>query len=162
ADEDLVQRFLIDRWVVKAARAEMSPRARSLVDGFAAGYDAYVASLAAENRPEACRAKGVIQPITGDDVIRRIYAWAIWEGAEGYRRDLLAAAPPGSDRQAEASAPAAAPVRPGLGSNALAIGRELTANGSGLLLANPHIFWDGPDHLVEVHLTIPDRFDAMG
>jgi acyl-homoserine-lactone acylase len=72
AEEDLVQRFLIGGWVVKAARAEMSPRARALVDGFAAGYDAYVASLPWENRPEACRAKGVIQPITGDDVIRRI------------------------------------------------------------------------------------------
>ena len=140
----------------------MSPRARALVDGFAAGYDAYVASLPWESRPEACRAKGVIQPITGDDVIRRIYAFAIRDGAEEYRTDLLAAAPPGSDRQAEASAPAAALLRPALGSNALAIGRELTTNGSGLLLANPHYFWDGPDHFVEVHLTLPGRFDAMG
>ena len=162
AEEDLVQRFLIGGWVVRAARAEMSSRARALVDGFAAGYDAYVASLPWENRPEACRAKGVIQPITGDDVIRRIYAFAIRDGAEEYRTDLLAAAPPRSDRQAEASAPAAALLRPALGSNALAIGRELTTNGSGLLLANPHYFWDGPEHFVEVHLTIPDRFDAMG
>lgn len=162
AEEDLVQRFLIGNWVVKVARAKMSPRARALVDGFAAGYDAYVASLPSENRPEACRAKGVIQPITGDDVIRRIYAFAIREGAEEYQPDLLGAAPPGTDRQADAFAPAAATRRPALGSNALAIGRELTTNRSGLLLANPHWFWDGPDHFVEVHLTIPDQFDAMG
>ncbi len=162
AQEDLVQRFLIGGWVVKAARADMSSRAGALVDGFAAGYDAYVASLSQEKRPEACRAKGVIRPITGDDVIRRIYAWAIWEGAERYRIPLLAAAPPGPNSHAKVSAPAEAPVTPGLGSNALAIGRELTANGSGLLLANPHIFWDGPEHLVEIHLTIPGRFDAMG
>ena len=162
AQEDLVQRFLIGDWVVKAALAEMSPRARALVDGFAAGYDAYVASLSQEKRPEACRAKGVIQPIAGDDVIRRIYGWAIWEGAERYRTELLAAEPPKSNRQSKVSAPAAAPVISGLGSNGLAIGRELTVNGSGLLLANPHIFWDGPEHFVEVHLTIPGRFDVMG
>jgi acyl-homoserine-lactone acylase len=162
AEEDLVQCFLIGDWVVKAARAEMSRRALSLVDGFAAGYDAYIASLPRESRPEACREKGMIQPISGDDVIRRIYAWAIWDGAERYRTDLFAATPPASDRRTEVSAPDAEPVRPGLGSNALAIGREITNNGSGLLLANPHIFWDGPDHFVLVHLTIPARFDAMG
>jgi len=162
AQEDLVQRFLIGDRVVKAARAGMSSRAHALVDGFAAGYNAYIASLSQEKRPESCRANGVIQPITGDDVIRRIYGWAIWEGAERYRLDLLAAAPPGSNRQGEASAPAAPPVISGLGSNGLAIGREFTANGSGLLLANPHIFWDGPEHFVEIHLTIPGRFDAMG
>ena len=107
--EDLVQRFLIGGGVVKAARAEMSPRARALVDGFAAGYDAYVASLSQEMRPEACRATGVIQPISGDDVIRRIYGWAIWEGAERYRTDLLAAAPPKSNRQSKVSAPTSSP-----------------------------------------------------
>jgi acyl-homoserine-lactone acylase len=161
AEEDLVQRFLIHDGVVKAARAEMSPRARALVDSFAAGYNAYIASLPPKNRPEACRANGVIQPITGDDVIRRIYAFATLDGAQAYRRDLLAAAPAESDRQAEASSPAVT-QRPATGSNALAIGRELTANGSGLLLANPHFFWDGPNHLVQVHLTIPGQFDAMG
>jgi acyl-homoserine-lactone acylase len=40
AEEDLVQHFLIGDEVVKAARAEMSLRARALVDGFAAGYNA--------------------------------------------------------------------------------------------------------------------------
>ena len=162
ADEDLVQRFLIGGWVVKAARTEMSARARELVEGFAAGYDAYLASLAPENRPEACRAKDLVQPITGDDVIRRIYAFAILEGAEAYRTALLAAAPPGPDRRISASPPAAEPQESALGSNALAIGRELTASGAGLLLGNPHWRWDGPDHFVEIHLTIPRQFDAMG
>jgi len=160
AQEDLVQRFLINDEVVKRARAKMSSRARALVDGFAAGYNAYVAALPPENRPEACRGEGVIQPITGDDVIRRIHAVTILDGAEAYRSELLAAAPPSPERKTEAP-PSAAP-KSALGSNALAIGRDLTVNGSGLLLANPHFFWDGPDHFVVVHLTIPGRFDAMG
>ena len=162
AQEDLVQRFLIGSQVIKAARAEMSARAQALVDGFAAGYDAYVASLPRESRPEACRAKGAIELITGDDVIRRIYAFAILEGAEAFRTELLAAAPPGSARPASASAPAAERPSAALGSNGLALGRELTSNEAGLLLGNPHWRWDGPDHFVEVHLTIPHRFDAMG
>ncbi|NWM54698.1 hypothetical protein GY652_25855, partial [Escherichia coli] len=47
------------------------------------------------------------------------------------------------------------------GSNAYAFGRERTG-GSGLLLGNPHFFWDGPDRFMQVHLTIPGQYDAMG
>lgn len=141
AQEDLVQRFLIDDEVVKLARAKMSSRALALVDGFAAGYNAYVAALPPAKRPEACRGAGVIQPITGDDMIRRIYAFAILDGAEAYRSEVWAAAPPSPERKAEALPSMPAPSA--LGSNALAIGRDLTANGSGLLLANPR---DSPDH----------------
>jgi acyl-homoserine-lactone acylase len=47
------------------------------------------------------------------------------------------------------------------GSNALALGSELTG-GSGALLGNPHFPWFGIERFYAVHLTIPGRYDVMG
>ena len=49
-----------------------------------------------------------------------------------------------------------------LGSNAWAFGKETTANGSGMLLGNPHFPWSGPNRFYEMHLTIPGQMDVMG
>jgi acyl-homoserine-lactone acylase len=47
------------------------------------------------------------------------------------------------------------------GSNALALGSDLTG-GSGALLGNPHFPWFGIERFYAVHLTIPGRYDMMG
>jgi acyl-homoserine-lactone acylase len=49
-----------------------------------------------------------------------------------------------------------------LGSNAWAFGKDTTANGSGLLLGNPHFPWAGVNRFWQVHLTIPGNLDVMG
>ncbi len=49
-----------------------------------------------------------------------------------------------------------------LGSNAYAIGSNLTVNGAGLLLGNPHFPWQGANRFFMVHLTIPGIYEAMG
>ena len=49
-----------------------------------------------------------------------------------------------------------------LGSNAWAFGKDVTANGSGMLLGNPHFPWSGPNRFYEMHLTIPGQMDVMG
>jgi acyl-homoserine-lactone acylase len=49
-----------------------------------------------------------------------------------------------------------------LGSNAWAFGKEVTANGSGMLLGNPHFPWSGPNRFYQLHLTIPGQIDVMG
>lgn len=53
-------------------------------------------------------------------------------------------------------------TREQLGSNALAIGRDLSATGYGLLLGNPHYPWTSTDRFYQAHLTVPGRYDAMG
>jgi len=47
------------------------------------------------------------------------------------------------------------------GSNALALGGDLTG-GAGALLGNPHFPWFGIERFYAVHLTIPGRYDVMG
>jgi acyl-homoserine-lactone acylase len=49
-----------------------------------------------------------------------------------------------------------------LGSNAWAFGKDTTANGSGLLLGNPHFPWAGVNRFWQVHLTMPGNLDVMG
>ncbi len=48
------------------------------------------------------------------------------------------------------------------GSNAIAIGRQVTGSDRGLLLINPHFVWDGPGRFWEKHLSIPGRLNTYG
>lgn len=48
------------------------------------------------------------------------------------------------------------------GSNAIAVGRDLSRTRKGLLLANPHQPWSGTTSFYQVHLTIPDTYDVAG
>ena len=48
------------------------------------------------------------------------------------------------------------------GSNAIAVGRDLSRAGTGLLLANPHRPWRGAGSFYQVHLTIPGVYDVAG
>ncbi len=38
----------------------------------------------------------------------------------------------------------------------------MTANGSGMLMGNPHFPWSGPNRFYQLHLTIPGQMDVMG
>ena len=48
------------------------------------------------------------------------------------------------------------------GSNAIAIGRDLSKSGKGLLLGNPHRPWEGPNSFYQAHLTIAGEYDVAG
>ena len=76
-------------------------------------------------------------------------------------QEIYDAQPPsaadGSAPRAEASPPPLGPVdHLSAGSNGYGFGKAVTG-GAGLVLGNPHFFWDGPDRFVEAHLTIPGR-----
>ena len=48
------------------------------------------------------------------------------------------------------------------GSNAIAVGRDLSRTRKGMLLANPHQPWSGTTSFYQVHLTIPGEYDVAG
>ncbi|MEM6485038.1 MAG: penicillin acylase family protein [Pseudomonadota bacterium] len=48
------------------------------------------------------------------------------------------------------------------GSNALALGADMTQTGSGILLGNPHQPWFGDGAWYQAHLTIPGEMDVAG
>ena len=70
---------------------------------------------------------------------------ADWESFEGDLRRLGAAL---ADSQG--------------GSNAIAIGRDLSRTGKGLLLGNPHRAWQGAESFYQAQLTIPEHYDVAG
>lgn len=166
AVNDLTRRFLNDEAHMRAARAALSSNLRQLVRGYAAGYNRYLRVTPSNALPAACRSTGAVRPITDDDVLRRVAGMATLLGSGLVLEQIYAAAPPTGDGDSAAATGITAGNRTAVnhdaGSNAYAFGRELTDNGSGILLGNPHFFWDGPDRFVEMHLTIPGVYDAMG
>jgi acyl-homoserine-lactone acylase len=163
AEQDLVRRFLVDDTVVAKMRASLSPDLRDLVDGYARGINRYVADAGVDHLPEACRGAGRVPTVTGDDILRRVAGMAGLLGSGLFLQDIYDAAPPSSLAPEPPLSTAAITELPHMpaGSNAYAFGHAMTGGG-GLLLGNPHFFWDGPDRFIEAHLTIPGRYDVMG
>ena len=44
----------------------------------------------------------------------------------------------------------------------MALGKESTAGGHGLLLGNPHFPWDGPERFYQAQLTLPGKVNVSG
>ena len=117
----------------------VSAQARELVRGYAAGVNRYLG-----NHRAACPG---VRPITEIDVWRRAYQIAGNQGGEAYQSAIINGA----------LVPAPRPA-----SNAIAIGRSASATGTGLLLANPHLPWNGRLRLFQQQLTIPGELDVSG
>ena len=144
-----------------------------LVAGYAAGYNRYLRETGVENLPETdpnCR---------GADWVREIDAIDLWkyfrriqlQGSTDQgivRSAILDASGPGQPAPAAMSAPVSAAdlqrafASDEKGSNGIALGRDATQTGSGMLLGNPHQPWYGVGSWYQVHLTIPGEYDAMG
>jgi acyl-homoserine-lactone acylase len=144
-----------------------------LVAGYAAGYNRYLRETGVDNLPETdpdCR---------GADWVREINAVDLWkyfrriqlQGSTDQgivRAAILDAKGPGQAGASAMPAPVSAAdlqrafANADKGSNAIALGRDATQTGSGMLLGNPHQPWFGVGSWYQVHLTIPGEYDAMG
>lgn len=49
-----------------------------------------------------------------------------------------------------------------IGSNGIAIGKDRSTNGAGLVLGNPHFPWAGELRFWQLHLTVPGLYDVAG
>jgi acyl-homoserine-lactone acylase len=54
------------------------------------------------------------------------------------------------------------PKELGIGSNGWAFGGNVTANGRGMVIGNPHFPWKGPSRFWQLHVTGPGGYDVMG
>lgn len=141
---------------------------QALLEGYADGFNRALAQRKAEGLPEECRDAEWLRPITAFDLVkltRRLLA----EGGVGqFAEAVVGATPPtaAAVRQStkDFSLALARQQRFALerGSNAVAVGRERSVNGRGLLLANPHFPWSGGMRFYQMHLTIPGQLDVMG
>jgi len=135
-------------------------RARDLVRGYAAGYNAYLAHVggAAGVTDPACRGAAWVRPITELDLWRRLYQLSLLTTSLAYLPALIAAVSPGSAQPAVGKRPGSLRA----GSNAWGLGAESTKDGAAILLGNPHFPWSGPERFWEVQLTVPGQADVEG
>lgn len=140
---------------------------RELLEGYARGYNRALAERRSQGLPAECGDGQWVRPITSQDLIkltRRLLA----EGGVGQFAEALAGAqPPKLAAQQAAPGFDVALVRQQRfaserGSNAVAVGAQRSANGRGLLLANPHFPWVGGMRFYQMQLTIPGKLDVMG
>ena len=169
---DIFVRSHMDDAVLAAAQAQLSDEARDLARGYVAGYNRYLADHAGA-LPEECNGEEWVRPMTHADYLRMLELVMVQLGVGLMADGVAAAAPPETSESDSSDGPPSledaaeglAPFRfnePRLGSNGWAFGRQVTANGRGLLLGNPHFPWDGVNRFWQMHLTVPGKLDVMG
>ncbi len=140
---------------------------QALLAGYASGYNRALAERRRQGLPAECGTGEWVRPISSQDLVK-LTRRLLTEGGVGQFVEALAGAqPPGAGSQLAAAGYATALARQARfaterGSNAVAVGAQRSANGHGLLLANPHFPWMGGMRFYQMHLTIPGQLNVMG
>ena len=167
----------------QASFAKLDGDMQELMRGYAAGYNRYLRDTGVSALPAPCRDAAWVRSITEFDMMKVLNKLNLRAGVANFIDPLVGAQPP-VPATAAIDTKKAAPVTPvgsaaeaqrllaqtdlptwdvhAFGSNAVALGRDLTNDGQGALLGNPHFPWFGISRFHAVHLTIPGRYDAMG
>ena len=183
AASDLVYRMVNSEARVQTAWATLDADTQALLTGYADGYNRYLRDAGRGGLAADCRDQAWVRELSGADVLKVLRKLLVRAGTGNFVAGLVGATPPAPVAAADDSAGptirvAAAPtgdepqpvIDPAelpdfnverFGSNAVALGSELTG-GAGALLGNPHFPWFGIERFYAVHLTIPGRYDAMG
>lgn len=136
-----------------------SPDNHEMDAGYVAGYNDYIEKNA-DTLPASCVTQPWVKPIDVQDLAKLSIGVGIRYGL-GRVTSQIATAKPGLELAA--LEPMNLFVDPNvIGSNALAIGSDLSDNGSGILLGNPHYPWQGASRFHMAHLTLPGEIDVMG
>jgi acyl-homoserine-lactone acylase len=172
-DSDFFFKGYLDTEQLRAGYAAASQETRDFLAGYAAGYNRYLRDQAG-HYPAACRDAKWVRPITVEDMYLVVAEKALHATGEVFAAEIVA----GAVDQGSGLAVASAPGRPvdasfvqsrletltseRLGSNALALGKDVTDTGRGILLGNPHYPWTSTDRFYQAHLTVPGTYDTMG
>ncbi|WP_433420572.1 penicillin acylase family protein [Microtetraspora malaysiensis] len=149
ADSGVVRRLL-----ARPAPVGPSDELRRLVDGYAAGYNRYLADTGVANLPDpTCRGKAWVGPITAMDIWNNLLDLNRMVGSSQLKEAITGVGEPETEGPVK---------RPAAGSNGWALGREATRDGHGMLLADPHFPWNGIRRFYQVQLTIPGVLDVSG
>ncbi len=163
---DVFHRGLLTDDRLLAFNSKQSANEHEFSRGYAAGYNRYLRDHA-DDLPAACAGKPWMQAITQDDLARLTMGVGIRYGLGWFQKDIANATPPG----VPLAIPVTEPVpladnrydfEMGIGSNAIALGSDVTESGRGVLFGNPHYPWRGSSRFHMIHTTIPGELDVMG
>ncbi|MDN6885428.1 penicillin acylase family protein [Variovorax sp. CAN2819] len=182
-DSDFFHRHVISADVLQKMIDAQPDNLKKLVVGFAAGYNRYVRDVKAGGAAHAaCRNEAWVQPITTDDIYRRMYAANLAGGYSNFLANIANATAPAVVAPTKVSAHrpvhrkaairmAALKIEEpelqvggheGVGSNMIGFGTAATGDSSPLLFGNPHWYWRGPDRFYQAQLTIPGELNISG
>ncbi|HEX6421842.1 MAG TPA: penicillin acylase family protein [Acidimicrobiales bacterium] len=139
-----------------------------LFTAFAAGWNAHLDEMGADGLAGWCAGQPWVRPVEPVEAYTYARAIALQASSGALAGYIASAAPPGSagegagEDEVAATAPPAALIRPPAASNGWAIGENRSAEGGGMLVANPHFPWEGELRFWEVHLTVPGEVDVYG
>ena len=155
------------------------PQVRALVHGYTLGYNRYLSDAGGAHgiSDARCHDAAWVREINDLDSWRRFFQLELFASQGALLQYIVNAAPPTptllpQSQRSSADAilasgwhgeglPNATNMQ--LGSNAVALGSESTNNGQGMLLANPHFPWVGPERFTEFQLTLSDHsFNVEG
>jgi len=146
-----------------------TPEVRQLIEGYVAGFNRSLAETRAAGTQGDCREADWLRPITPLDLVKLTRRLLVEGGVGQFAEALAGAQPPVAAAQVathtssfQVAATRMQRFALDRGSNAIAVGRDRSANGSGLLLSNPHFPWSGGMRFYQMHLTIPGKLDVMG
>jgi acyl-homoserine-lactone acylase len=157
---DIFFRAAIDLPALRKGARAQGTEVLELVAGYVAGYNRHLREIGPAGVPAECRGKPWVRPITADDTLR-LNEKAMQQGSGLAMASAIAnAAPPGVTTGAVQPLPPADQM--GVGSNGWAFGGDVTANGRGMVIGNPHFPWKGPNRFWQMHVTIPGKYDVAG
>ncbi|WP_246155246.1 penicillin acylase family protein [Saccharopolyspora hirsuta] len=154
----------VERLVGQAPPIGPEPEVAEFVRGYVAGYNRFLRDTGRDGITDpACRGAEWVRPIDELDVYRHVNAVATAMGS-GVAIDGISTARP---------APAGVlpevpthldlfPAEKSMGSNAIAVGADGTRGGGGVLLGNPHFYWQGALRFWQSQLTIPGEVNVSG
>lgn len=161
--------------------AAQDPETIDAVKGYAAGYSRYLRDTGVENiKDPACAGAEWVREIDIDDMFALYGKANLRGGLSNFVKQIVAAAPPESDRVMDSTRMRSATEDSELdveavpefdmttikvlngGSNAYAFGSEVTGTKYGVMYGNPHEPWEGVQRFYEFHLTMPGELDVMG
>jgi acyl-homoserine-lactone acylase len=168
AARDIVVKALNIPNRASTALAQQNPDIREWLQGYAAGYNDFLAANS-DGVGSWCDTADWVRAATADEFMAQYLM--LLQTLPRVAQAITAAALPTLQTQArahhsESDTSLAATLSElelrGMGSNAWALGKQRTENQRGALLANPHYPWYGIQRFWEKHLTIPGEYEAYG
>jgi len=162
----------IEKMMRRPAPYGPSDDVRQIARGYVDGYNRYLEDVGGSKgiSDPNCKGKPWVTPITEIDVYRRFYQLALLASSGVAIDGIGGAQPPGPSAPVPAIPSADARARAlaarwktlAIGSNAIAVGKDGTTSGRGLLLGNPHFPWVGSERFFQAQLTVPGKMDVAG
>ena len=170
ASDLYIQKMINEGWLENLLKDDgptgVLPEVRELVRGYVEGYNQYLKEVNNVLPDPRCEGATWIRPITEIDLYLNATFWAdILTAVRNEFNGFLAAVPPNAKANPlNVAAGIQSDIAPPkvTASNMIALGKDATQSGNGMLFSNPHWEWHTADAMVAAHLTIPGKLNVNG